>query len=136
MQGARRHVVVDPPIGAADARPADRAAAQSCRQAHWARQRLDQGAGVLFRSHHAIAVYRAGEWAERGDITLQAAAQIMDVSVMTASRMVRQGIIMGQQLCEGAPWVIKAEDMAAYGAQRRSKRPLTSDPAQESIPFQ
>ena len=89
-----------------------------------------------FRSHHAIAVYRAGEWAERGEITLEAAAQIMDVSVMAASRMVRRGVITGQQLCEGAPWVIKAEDMAAYVAQSRSTRPLTSDPAQQSIPFQ
>ena len=36
------------------------------------------------------------------------------VSVMTALRMVRRGIIKGRQLCRGAPWVIKVEDMAAY----------------------
>src|SRR6516225_6957189 len=52
-----------------------------------------------FRSHHGIAVYRKGEWAERGEITLEAAAQIMDVSIMTALRMVRRGIIRGRQLC-------------------------------------
>ena len=34
-----------------------------------------------FRSHHGIAVYRESEWAERGEITLEAAAQIMDVSI-------------------------------------------------------
>ena len=28
-----------------------------------------------FRHHHGIAVYRAGEWAERGEITLEAAAK-------------------------------------------------------------
>ena len=67
-----------------------------------------------FRNHHGIAVYRGSEWAERGEITLEAAAQIMDVSVMTALRMVRRGIIKGRQLCRGAPWVIKVEDMAAY----------------------
>ena len=38
------------------------------------------------RSHHGIAVYREGEWAERGEITLEAAAHIMDVSIMTALR--------------------------------------------------
>src|SRR5438105_9899844 len=55
-----------------------------------------------FRSHHGIAVYRESEWAERGEITLEAAAQIIDVSVMTALRMVRRGIIKGRQLCRGA----------------------------------
>jgi hypothetical protein len=36
---------------------------------------------------------------------------------MTASRMVRHGIIKGRQHCRGAPWVIKSEDMAAYRDQ-------------------
>ena len=49
-----------------------------------------------FRSHHGIAVHRDGEWAERGEITLEAAAQIMDVSVMTALRMIRRGVIKGR----------------------------------------
>ena len=72
-----------------------------------------------FRNHHDIAVYREGEWAERGEITLEAAAQIIDVSVMTALRMIRRGIIKGRQHCRGAPWVIKAEDMAAHRARKR-----------------
>ena len=37
-----------------------------------------------FRSHHGIAVHRPDEWAERAEISLEEAAQIMDVSVMTA----------------------------------------------------
>jgi DNA invertase Pin-like site-specific DNA recombinase len=82
-----------------------------------------------FRSHHGIAVHRESEWAERGEITLEAAAQIMNVSVMTALRMVRHGIIKGRQVCRGAPWVIKAEDAA-------SRRPLTANPAQQSFDFQ
>ena len=89
-----------------------------------------------FRSHHGIAVYREGEWAERGEITLEAAAQIMDVSVMTALRMIQRGIIKGRQLCRGAPWVIKAEDVAAYRAQNAPQRPLTADPAQQIFDFQ
>jgi DNA invertase Pin-like site-specific DNA recombinase len=89
-----------------------------------------------FRSHYGIAVYRESEWAERGEITLQAAAQIMDVSVMTALRMIRHGIIKGRQLCRGAPWVIKLEEMAAYREQKPSRRPLTSDPTQQSFQFQ
>jgi hypothetical protein len=89
-----------------------------------------------FRSHHGIAVYREGEWAERGELTLEAVAQSIDVSVMTALRMVRRGIIKGRQPCRGAPWVIKAEDLAAYRAQKPSRHSLTSNPAQQSLQFQ
>jgi hypothetical protein len=87
-----------------------------------------------FRSHHGIAVYHESEWAERGEITLEAAVRIMDVSIMTALRMVRRGIIKGRQLCRGAPWVIEAEYLTAYG--EKAPRPLTSNPAQESFQFQ
>jgi DNA invertase Pin-like site-specific DNA recombinase len=89
-----------------------------------------------FRNHHGIAVYRDGEWAERGETTLEAAAQIMNVSVMTALRMIKRGVIKGRQLCKGAPWVIKAEDVAAYQAQNPSQRPPTADPAQQTLQFQ
>jgi DNA invertase Pin-like site-specific DNA recombinase len=89
-----------------------------------------------FRSHHRIAVHRENEWAERGEITLEAAAQIMDVSVMTALRMLRHGIIKGRQVCRGAPWVTKAEDVAAHRAAHASRRPLTDNPAQQSFDFQ
>src|SRR5208283_4672828 len=78
-----------------------------------------------FRSHHGIAVHRPSDWAERGEISLEEAAHILDVSVMTALRMVRRGVIKGRRVCRGAPWAIKAEDVDAYRAQRRPQRPLT-----------
>jgi hypothetical protein len=80
-----------------------------------------------FRSHYGIAVHRPDEWAERGEITLEAAARIMDVSVMTALRMVRQGVVKGRQICRGAPWAIDAEDVSAYRARNESQRPLTTE---------
>ena len=89
-----------------------------------------------FRSHYGIAVHRESEWAERGEITLEAAAQIMDVSVMTAHRMARLGIIKGRQACAGAPWAFKAGDVAAYRAENAPRRPLTPDPAQQGFDFQ
>ena len=89
-----------------------------------------------FRSHHGIAVYREGEWTERGEMTLEAVAQIMDVSVMTALRMIQRGVIKGRQLCKGAPWVIKMEDVAAYRAQNAPQHPLSADPAQQTFAFQ
>lgn len=89
-----------------------------------------------FRSHYGIAVHRESEWVERGEITLEAAAQIMDVSVMTAHRIARLGIIKGRQICVGAPWAFKAEDVAAYRAENAPRRPLTPDPAQQGFDFQ
>jgi hypothetical protein len=89
-----------------------------------------------FRGHHDIAVYRQGEWAERGEITLEAAAQIIGVTTMTALRMLQRGDIKGWQLCKGAPWVIKAEDVAAFGACKQSGRPLTPNSAQRTFDFQ
>ncbi len=89
-----------------------------------------------FRNHNDIAVYRKGEWAERGEITLEAAAEIIGVTKMTALRMIRRGDIKGRQPCKGAPWVIKAEDVAAFSEQKRQKGSITPNPAQQSFEFQ
>ena len=89
-----------------------------------------------FRHHHEIAVYREGEWAERGEITLEAAAKIIAVTPMTALRMIKRGDIKGRQMCRGARWVIKAEDLTAFGEEKRPQGPLTPNPAQRSFDFQ
>ena len=89
-----------------------------------------------FRNHHDIAVYRDGEWADRGEITLDAAAQIIGVAKMTALRMIRRGDLKGRQACKGAPWVIKAEDLAAFGSRGPSTGPVTPNPAQQILEFQ
>jgi len=89
-----------------------------------------------FRKHHDIAVYRDGEWAERGEITLDAAAQMIGVHKMTALRMIRRGDLKGRQACKGAPWVIKAEDVATFAARKRPPGPVTPSPAQQSLKCQ
>jgi hypothetical protein len=89
-----------------------------------------------FRHHHEIAVYRTGEWASRGEITLDAAAAIIGVTPMTALRMIQRGDLKGRQLCRGAPWEIKADDMAAFGGEKRSNGSLTANPAQQSFDLQ
>ena len=61
-------------------------------------------------------------------------AKIIGVIPMTALRMIKRGDLKGRQLCRGAPWVIKAEDVVAFvGA--RPDRPLTANPAQKSFEF-
>ena len=89
-----------------------------------------------FRKHRDIAAYRDGEWAERGEITLEAAAKIIGVCKMTALRMLRRGDIKGRQVCPGAPWVIKAADLASFSRQQHSRGPVTPNGAQRVLDFQ
>jgi len=89
-----------------------------------------------FRHHHEIAVFRPGEWADRGEITLKAAAKIIGVTSMTALRMIQRGDLKGRQLCRGAPWVIKAEDVAVFGKGTLASGSLTANSAQPSFDFQ
>jgi len=89
-----------------------------------------------FRNHHQIAGYRDGEWAERGEITLEAAAKIIGVCNMTALRMLRRGDIKGRQVCPGAPWAIRTADLVGFTDRKRSNRPLTPNPDQRAFDFQ
>ena len=60
----------------------------------------------------------------------------MNVSVMTALRMVRQGIVKVREVCRDAPWAIEAEDVAAYRARNELQRPLNSRfPLRASLTF-
>lgn len=93
-----------------------------------------------FRSKHGIAVYQEGERAARGEVTLNEAADILNLSPMTVLRMIRSGILPAKQLCKGAPWVIRGEDLekpdVADRANASRKRPPTSNPDQQILGFQ
>ena len=89
-----------------------------------------------FRSHHGVEGFRTGEWAERGEITLEETADIVGVCSMTALRMLRRGDIKGRQACPGAPWVIKVADLAGFTGKKGAVRPLTPNAAQQTFEFQ
>ncbi|RUW48930.1 helix-turn-helix domain-containing protein [Mesorhizobium sp. M1A.F.Ca.ET.072.01.1.1] len=93
-----------------------------------------------FRSKHGIAVYQEGERAARGEVTLNEAADILNLSPMTVLRMIRSRILPAEQHCKGAPWVIRREDLENPDVGDRSnasrKRPLTSNPDQQILVFQ
>jgi hypothetical protein len=74
--------------------------------------------------------------AERGEISLEAAAEIVGVCNMTALRMLRRGDMKGRQICPGAPWVIKTADLAGFTGAKRSRPPLTPNPAQWVLDLQ
>ncbi|HQT80233.1 MAG TPA: recombinase family protein, partial [Rhodopila sp.] len=63
------------------------------------------------RNTNKIAIYRDGERAERGEVTLNEAANILKVSPATAHRMIRSGLLPAQQLCVGAPLIIRLADV-------------------------
>ena len=85
--------------------------------------------------------YREGERAERGELTLSETAAELNISQMTVLRMIRNGVLSAQQLCKGAPWVIKAVELETATVRdeaksRRRRKPLPENPGQQIFLFQ
>ena len=90
-----------------------------------------------FRNGHDVAVYRSGEMAERGELTLTDAAERLGISKMTVLRLISDGTIEATQVCKGAPWAIpEAQIDALCGADLHNGSPRTADPNQEQLNFQ
>ena len=92
------------------------------------------------RNTNGIPVYREGERAERAEVTLDEAADILKVSRTTAYRMVSSGTLPARQLCGGAPWIIRLADLQRDAVcreadARRSRRPISRDPQQNLLPL-
>ena len=101
----------------------------------WTRGRVS-----ALRQHQKIAAYRQGERAERGEVTLNEAAEALSVSPSTILRMLRDGTLVGRQLCKGAPWIIHSQDIVREDVHReadarRSRRPSSRDPRQNNFDF-
>ena len=90
-----------------------------------------------FRNSRGVAVFRSGEMAERGELTLTDTAARLGISKMTVLRLIAGGTIDATQVCKGGPWAIpEAQIDALYGTDLRQSRPLTADPNQEQLDFQ
>ena len=93
-----------------------------------------------FRNTHGITVYRDGEWAERGEVTLPEAARMLNLSPLTVLRQIRAGVIPAKQYCAGAPWAIKRRDIEDPDLIERvgacCKGPSSSNPDQKTFGFQ
>ena len=87
----------------------------------WTRTRV-----ATLRKDHGIAVYREGERAERGEATLDEAAERLAVSPATVRRLIVEGVLPASQICKGAPWVIRIADIqlaeVVSASERRRKR--------------
>jgi excisionase family DNA binding protein len=90
------------------------------------------------RGSHGIATYVDGERAERGEVTLDEAAATLAVSPSTVRRLIKDGQLAADQLCKGAPWIIKAADLKRpsvkrAAAARRLRRPPSGNPLQKEL---
>ncbi len=99
----------------------------------WTRSRV-----CSLRNHRQIAAYREGERALRGEVTLEEAAKILDVSEATVRRLIQEKVVPAHQLCKGAPWVIRASDLEHETVRgtanaRRQRRPPSDDPRQNTL---
>lgn len=113
----------------------NRAGKKTGRGNGWTRSRV-----CLLRNHRGIVPYREGERAERGEATLDEAAAALDVSAATVRRMINERLLPARQLCKGAPWVIRTDDLARpdvrrVSDQRRTRRPSSDDPSQNEMAF-
>jgi excisionase family DNA binding protein len=93
-----------------------------------------------FRVDHRIAVYKPGEREERGEATLEQAANALGTSKMTVLRMISAGSLAASQACKGAPWVIKVADLQRPEVRAAivgpGSGPLPEDSSQKSLELQ
>ncbi len=93
-----------------------------------------------FRCTHGIGVFKPGEREERGEVTLEQAAAVLETSKMTVLRLICAGTLNASQACKGAPWVIKRSDLqrgeVRAAVQPPSRHPLPEDRRQIPIEYQ
>jgi hypothetical protein len=99
----------------------------------WTQQRIR-----TFRSDHGIAIYRDGEPAERGEVTLEESADRLCVSKMTVVRLIKDQLLPAKQACIGAPYVIREVDLDLPIVRRAIKngRATSPDPGQGLLEYQ
>ena len=96
----------------------------------WTRSRV-----ASLRNDHSIAAYREGERVERGEATLNEAAETLAVSPATVRRLIAEGVLPANQSCKGAPWVIRTADIqlaeVVSTSERRRQRAPRSPPSED-----
>jgi excisionase family DNA binding protein len=99
----------------------------------WTQQRVR-----AFRNDHGIAVYRDGERAERGEVTLEEAAGRLGISKMTVARLIKDRLLPAKQTCIGAPYVIQEADLNLPTVRHaiENGRALSPDPRQGTLEYQ
>ena len=111
----------------------NRAGKSTGRGNSWTRGRV-----CSLRNQQTIEPYKEGERAERGESTLDEAAAALSVSPSTIRRLIADGTLPAQQLCKGAPWVIRSRDLDQPNVKnaadaRRLRRLPSGDSGQKEL---
>jgi DNA invertase Pin-like site-specific DNA recombinase len=93
----------------------------------WSRARV-----CSLRNQKGIPKYCAGERDDRGEATLEEAANTLGISPSTTRRLINIGILPAKQLCKGAPWIVQSADLSSETVRheadcRRARRPPSHD---------
>jgi DNA invertase Pin-like site-specific DNA recombinase len=111
----------------------NRLGARTAKGHTWTQQRVR-----TFRSDHGIAIYRDGERAERGEVTLEESADRLGVSKMTVVRLIKDQLLPAKQACIGAPYVIREVDLdlPIVRCAIKNGRAVSPDPGQGLLEYQ
>jgi excisionase family DNA binding protein len=91
----------------------------------------------LFRNDHHLLAYRDGERIDRGELVLDEVARELGVSKMTVIRMIHTQTLPARQVCPGAPYVIRRQDLELPGVRSASLiPPVSADLRQVTMEFQ
>ena len=94
----------------------------------WTRGRVQS-----YRASHGVKVYREGERRERGELTLEEAAERLSASPALARRLIADRIVAARHICKGAPWVIAGK--ALEGSRVAAAVAGAADPKQRRLRF-
>jgi hypothetical protein len=87
-------------------------------------ERLRVVPGFKKQSRHRVS---------KAKVTLDEAAVALNISAATVRRIINEGLLPASQLCKGAPWVIRTDNLAGADIRRaadarRTRRPASRDP--------
>jgi excisionase family DNA binding protein len=92
----------------------------------WTRVRVGN-----FRKINGIPNYIPGERQARGELTIEDVAAKLRVSYSTVKRMIQRKQLPASQVCPGAPWVIRTDDVKTVAEQG----PLSASSDQQNLDF-
>jgi len=92
-----------------------------------------------FRKDYQIPVYKKGEREKRNEMIIDEVSMALDISVSKVRKLVKHGIIPAEQVCIGAPWIIKRQDLQSERVKKAVltgvNRPLTPNSKQKNLNF-
>jgi excisionase family DNA binding protein len=102
---------------------------QSAKGHSWTRTRVGN-----FRQVNSIANYVPGERELRGEMTLEEAAERLGVSYSTVQRLIQRNQLPAQQVCPGAPWIVRKEDVDTLRCNSRGRNSPSSPSSNQQSP--